>query len=74
MTTSPRQEDKLIRRLKQRDEEAFRQVVQLYQQKVFHLVYRMLGDRQEAEDISQEVFITVFKSIDSFRGDSKFST
>ena len=71
---TPGQEDKLIRRLKQRDEEAFRQVVLLYQQKVFGLVYRMIGDRQEAEDISQEVFITVFKSIDSFRGESKFST
>ena len=34
----------------------------------------MLGSQAEAEDVSQEVFVTVFKSIDSFRGDSKFST
>ena len=34
----------------------------------------MLGDRAEAEDVAQEVFITVFKSIDGFRGDSKLST
>lgn len=34
----------------------------------------MLGDRSEAEDVAQEVFITVFKSIDGFRGDSKLST
>jgi RNA polymerase sigma-70 factor (ECF subfamily) len=67
-------ESKLIRRLKKRDEDAFAKMVQLYQNRVFALVFRMLGDRAEAEDLAQEVFVTVFKSIDSFRGDSKFST
>ena len=67
-------ESKLIRRLKKRDEQAFAKMVQLYQNRVFALVFRMLGDRAEAEDLAQEVFVTVFKSIDSFRGDSKFST
>ena len=71
---TPRQEKKLIRRLKQRDEQAFLQVVTLYQHKIFNLVYRMIGDPQEAEDLAQEVFITVLKNIHSFRGDSKFST
>src|SRR5215475_2986314 len=64
----------LIRRLQQRDEKAFVEVVRLYQHKVYNLVYRMLGNREEAEDVTQEVFITVFKSIDSFRGEAKFST
>src|SRR5439155_3317828 len=64
----------LIRRLQQRDEKAFEEVVRLYQHKVYNLVYRMLGNREEAEDVAQEVFVTVFKSIDSFRGESKFST
>lgn len=67
-------ERRLIRRLRDRDERAFREVVETYQDKVFNLTFRMLGDRGEAEDLAQEVFITVFKSIDSFRGDSKFST
>ena len=71
---TPKQEQKLIVRLKSRDEVAFRAVVQLYQDKVYNLVYRMMGDIQEAEDISQEVFITIFKNIDAFRGDSLFST
>lgn len=67
-------EGRLIRRLRDRDEKAFREIVETYQHKVYNLTYRMLGDASEAEDLAQEVFITVFKSIDSFRGDSKFST
>lgn len=67
-------ERRLIRRLRDRDEAAFREMVQTYQGQVFNLVFRMLGNREEAEDLSQEVFVTVFKSIDGFRGDAKFST
>jgi RNA polymerase sigma-70 factor (ECF subfamily) len=67
-------ERRLIRRLKERDEAAFRELVEAYRDRVFNMTFRMLGNREEAEDVSQEVFITVFKSIDSFRGDAKFST
>jgi RNA polymerase sigma-70 factor, ECF subfamily len=64
----------LIGRLKDRDEQAFNEIVRLYGDKVFSLVYRMIGSRAEADDIAQEVFITVFKTIDTFRGEAKFST
>ena len=64
----------LVRRLQQRDERAFQEVVRLYQHKVFNLVFRMIGNREEAEDVAQDVFVTVLKAIDTFRGDSKFST
>ena len=64
----------LVRRLQQRDEVAFTEILGLYQHKVYSLVFRMIGNREEAKDVAQEVFITVFKSIDSFRGESKFST
>ncbi|HEY2903326.1 MAG TPA: sigma-70 family RNA polymerase sigma factor [Polyangia bacterium] len=64
----------LISRLKARDEQAFNEIVGRYGDKVFSLVYRMIGSRPEAEDIAQEVFVTVFKTIDGFRGESKFST
>jgi RNA polymerase sigma-70 factor, ECF subfamily len=67
-------ESRLVDRLKQRDEGAFREMVVTYQQRVYNLVYRMLGNKEEAEDLAQEVFVTVFKSIDSFRGESKLST
>lgn len=68
------EEEKLVERLKRRDEAAFNELVRLYQERVFRLVLRMIGDRSEAEDVAQEVFITVFKSIDGFRGDAKLST
>jgi RNA polymerase sigma-70 factor (ECF subfamily) len=64
----------LIARLRQREEEAFNEVVRLHGDKVFNLVLRMVGTRAEAEDIAQEVFVTVFKSIETFRGESKFTT
>lgn len=64
----------LIRRLRDRDEKAFREIVEQYRDVVYNLTFRMLGDASEAEDVAQEVFITVFKSIDGFRGDAKLST
>lgn len=64
----------LIARLRAREEEAFAEVVQLHGDKVFSLVYRFVGNRSEAEDIAQEVFVTVWKSIETFRGEAKFST
>jgi RNA polymerase sigma-70 factor (ECF subfamily) len=64
----------LIARLKEREEQAFSDVFRLYGDKVFSLIYRMIGSRQEAEDVTQEVFISVFKTVDGFRGESKFST
>jgi RNA polymerase sigma-70 factor (ECF subfamily) len=67
-------ERRLIKKLRERDERAFRELVDTYGDRVFSLTYRMLNNRAEAEDLAQEVFITVFKSIEQFRGDSKFST
>jgi RNA polymerase sigma-70 factor, ECF subfamily len=64
----------LLRRLRDRDERAFREMVDENRDKVFNLTYRMLGNRAEAEDVAQEVFITVFKTIDTFREESKLST
>ncbi len=64
----------LVARLVVRDEAAFNELVLLYERRVFALVYRMLGRRDEAEDLAQEVFVQVFKAIEQFRGDSKLST
>jgi RNA polymerase sigma-70 factor (ECF subfamily) len=67
-------EQLLLVRLKRRDEAAFNQLVRLHQGAVFRQLLRVLGDAAEAEDLAQEVFVTVFKAIDSFRGESRLST
>jgi len=63
-----------IRRLKRRDENAFNIFVRDHQLQVFRIIYRMLGNQAEAEEIAQEVFITVFKAIENFREESRLST
>ncbi|MEQ9318275.1 MAG: sigma-70 family RNA polymerase sigma factor, partial [Polyangiaceae bacterium] len=67
-------EEAFIARLKARDETAFNELVELYQQRVFALVFRMMGRRAEAEEITQDTFVQTFRHIDNFRGDSKLST
>ncbi len=68
------EESRFVERLKAHDERAFIELVEAYEQRVFRLVHRMLGRRDEAEDMAQEVFVQVFKAIGQFRGDSKLST
>jgi len=67
-------EEKLLERLRARDERAFNELVKAYERRVFGLVFRMLNSRAESEDLTQEVFVQVFKAIGTFRGDSKLST
>lgn len=56
------------------DANAFAIVVDRYKNLVFTLTLRMLKNREEAEEASQDTFIKVFKSLHSFKGESKFST
>ncbi|MGE0551312.1 MAG: sigma-70 family RNA polymerase sigma factor [Kofleriaceae bacterium] len=67
-------ERSLLRRLRDRDERAFCELLETHRDRVFNITFRMLNNRAEAEDVAQEVFITVFKTIDTFREESKFST
>jgi len=67
-------EKRFIRKLRNRDPHAFELLVRRYEVPVYNLVFRMLGNREEAEDLAQEIFVKIFKKIDSFRGDSSLST
>ena len=67
-------EARFLERLRARDERAFNELVRQYERRVYGLIFRMVGRRDEAEDLAQEVFVQVFKAIDQFRGDAKLST
>ena len=64
----------LIERLRAGDPRAFEELVRAYQHRVFGVAVRMLGNAAEAEDIAQEVFLRVHRSVREFRGDAKLST
>jgi len=64
----------LMLRVKQGDSVAFAQLVDKYKQPVMNLVYRMLRDATEAEDVAQTVFVQVYKSAHRYHVASKFST
>src|ERR1043166_7745983 len=64
----------LMLRVKQGDCTAFAELVDKYKQPVMNLVYRMLRDMAEAEDLAQNVFVQVYKAADRYQVNSKFST
>jgi RNA polymerase sigma-70 factor (ECF subfamily) len=67
-------ERRFVDRLRRYDERAFNELVEAYGHRIYRLVLRMLGRREEAEDMAQEVFVQVFKNIGQFRGDAKLGT
>jgi RNA polymerase sigma-70 factor, ECF subfamily len=64
----------LVERLWAGDAQAFEELVRAYQHRVFSVAVRMLGSRAEAEEVAQEVFVRVYRSIRGFRGDAALST
>jgi RNA polymerase sigma-70 factor (ECF subfamily) len=66
--------ESLLARAGSGDKAAFREVYQRHRADVARLVFRMLGPRADAEDVIQEVFFQVFRSLKDFRGQSKFTT
>ena len=67
-------EDRLIARAAAGETSAFRELYEHHRADVARLVYRMLGPRSDMEDVIQEVFVQVYKSLRDFRGQAKFST
>lgn len=67
-------EQKLITMAQQGDQSAFEQLLDHYQKPVYHQALRLVGNPEDAADVTQEVFIKVWKHLPSFRGESSFST
>jgi RNA polymerase sigma-70 factor (ECF subfamily) len=67
-------ERELVERAARGDREAFERLVATHLPQVWKVVYRMLRNTEDAEDVVQEVFLTAFRSLSSFRGEAKLST
>jgi RNA polymerase sigma-70 factor (ECF subfamily) len=74
LTARPAEDDGLLRRAAAGDSVAFREIFVRHRSDVARLVYRMLNAPADLEDVIQEVFVQVFRSLKDFRGQSKFST
>ena len=67
-------EKELIQKIAAKDHGAFKALVDRYQALVINTCYHLLGNRQDAEDVAQEVFFQVYKSAKKFRQEAKLST
>ena len=72
MTEMP--EAEAIRRAQQGDAAAFERIYRLHSRRVYSLCLRMVSNTAEAEDLTQEAFLQLYRKISSFRGESAFST
>lgn len=68
------QDSELVNRAQRGDQQAFYELYQRHHKRVYSLCWRMLADKDSAEDVCQEVFVQLWQKIGNFRGDSKFAT
>ncbi|MCU0698515.1 MAG: sigma-70 family RNA polymerase sigma factor [Myxococcaceae bacterium] len=64
----------LISKLRRGDASAFEQLVRTHQDRVYDFCVRMLNDREEAFDLTQEIFLSIHQNVDKFRADAKLTT
>lgn len=64
----------LVRRFKAGDECAFDALVDRYSARAYQIAYGVLGNREDAEEVAQDVFIRIHRALPEFRGDSEFTT
>ncbi len=74
MTSAQDPDQELIQSIQRGDRLAFNQLVLKYRNRVMGVATRMLGDRGEAEDLAQDVFVKVYRALPDFQGASLFST
>ena len=68
------EENILIKKAQNGDMNAFRDLVEHYKKIIFYFAYDLTGNHHDAEDLSQEVFIKMFRSLQEFRGEAKLSS
>ena len=68
------EEKLLVDRCRRGDRDSFAQLMRLHERQIYNFTYRMLGNEEEAEDLTQDIFVAAFRGIRKFRGEAKFST
>jgi RNA polymerase sigma factor (sigma-70 family) len=66
--------DELIERCLAGDQQAWEQIVRLHRRKVFNVAYKFVGKHDEAEDLTQDIFLKIFRSLDTFDRRANFQT
>ena len=74
LSFTEQEEANLVAASKKGDQDSFAQLVQQHQRRVFNLVFRMLQQYEEANEVTQETFLAAWQGLPSFRGDARFST
>jgi len=64
----------ILKRIREGEVRAYEELVDHYKDFIFSLVLRIVGNREEAEEVAQDVFLKAFNSLAQFRSESKFST
>ena len=64
----------LVERWQGGDEKAFEELIKRHESRVFRLLYRMMGSREDAEDLTQETFLSLHRHGHRFRAEARFST
>src|SRR5579859_3578626 len=67
-------DSELVERARQGDLDAFEELINRHEQRVYSLALRMLRQEQDAEDITQQTFLSALENLSGFRGEAKFST
>ncbi|WP_244971252.1 RNA polymerase sigma factor [Vallitalea guaymasensis] len=67
-------EKTIIKKAKKGDKDAFEKLIIKYEKRVYNIAYQMFGNEHDANDMAQEVFIKIYKSLDKFNFKSSFST
>ncbi|WMN11524.1 sigma-70 family RNA polymerase sigma factor [Marivirga salinae] len=64
----------IIQKVKQGETQAFNEIILLYEKQVFNLAFRIIKNREDAEEVAQDSFVKAYRRMKSFKGNSKFST
>jgi RNA polymerase sigma-70 factor (ECF subfamily) len=72
--TPPVSDEELVERARAKDFSAFEQLLDRYEDKIFRLAYRFVRNETEAKEVLQDTFLSIWRKLDTFKGDSQFGS